>query len=844
MLKQKVFIPFKACKRRTPQRWACTPRGFEWIPGYLDQHGGEMTATGRNWLLEKWEEPYRAALESEEQAYQACLNPIPADGKPPRGLQLRLLSKLESVSSSRTSATASGLSTQIGVPFTSTPSVPQPCDPFDPDQPSHPVDPNAPPVFVPRSIFWIGATATYDLDALNQAMQPVNGTLNPDNPLSLRDLQLSVDGVKGAVRITGHRFLPTPTGVLVYDDVQTELEVAAIRLDLSAEWAGSGGVLDTWQAHMWQSPVSQSPGSQNPSGSDQPGAYTNFDCYYMGGCTQWASPPPLFNWDFVASGCLDEVILRAQPSPVTQVRVMGEGGLLDTLTLSINHIGSIASRPLVARHRLLKNSGTSIPLPPIFVPPVGIGEAVEVLVAVPACLAGSVSLAAEQSIGDAQFSGVLLPHTEGWVKLTLTRLASLHAYQATVSIRFDLQAKVDVLFNPLADRSNLSVVASTLVTWAGCGEQSAPHFTLPPIPLGPTPPGGTEHIVISLPDCLLEKMVLAPPSLQSIPSAFALVLSTESTNMISVSRRWAGQLANENVDLRFVPTSLAGSADASTPYVMVRVPVEWASCGEVAAPHFTLPGIDFGNPALGEMREFVIQLPDCVIGKMQVAPANLQRIPDTPVVYWNGNAATVSNSGIGLQVLAGDSPETVKVRLTANMMVAVWDFDLALRLIAEGIATPTLITPHILLKIPVSGYARPDWQDVSGAVVANVQWGVTPIQGSNTFKTHWTTVTLTALASHPDFNAWMSFIHLRVGTAERSVIGLDSVQLSHYETIPISSTPSGPHPSYSFQKPASPAATIELSPKASVWNAVRRQANGTYQGLAQPVTPFPFQSYS
>jgi hypothetical protein len=518
--------------------------------------------------------------------------------------------------------------------------------------------------------------------------------------------------------------------------------------------------------------------------------------------------------------------------------------LLATLTLSINHIGSIASRPLVARHRLLKNSGTSIPLPPIFVPPVGIGEGVEVLIAVPACLAGFASLAAEQYPGDTQFSVVILQHAEGWVKLTLTRLASLHTYQAAVEVRFDLQTKADVLFNPLADRPGITLVASTLVTWSGCGELSAPHFTLPPIQLGPTPLGGMEHIELSLPSCLVGKMAIAPLTLQSIPASMATLVSINSPNTLALARTWPGQQISDSIDLRCVPIALVGSADASTPHVMVRVPVEWASCGEVAAPHFTLPGIDFGNPALGEMHEFVIPLPDCVVGKMQIAPANLQRIPDTPVVYWNGNAASVSNSGIGLQVLAGDSQETVKVRLTANMMVAVWDFDLAIRLIADGVSTPTLITPHILVKVPVSGFARPDWQEVGGSVTAKVQWGVTPIPGSNTFKSHWTTVTLTAVASHPEFNAWMSFIHLRVGDAERSVIGLDSIQLSHYETIPINSAPSGPHPSFSYQKPASPAAKIELSPKNTVWNAVRRQTNGTYLGLAQPVIPFPFQSYS
>ena len=829
MMDARVSIPLKTCIRREPNPQACTPPGFEWIPGYLNQYGGQLTDYARNWFIDKWEEPYRAALESAEREYLDCLQGGGTDTQKPSGLQLRLASKLDARISISESQPAVALSTQVNVHFSPTGGTPLPCDPFDPDPPSYPVDPNAPPVNVPRSIFWKGASATYDLDALEQAMQPVNSLLNPANPLSLRDLQLTADGVMGAVRIIGHSFLPIPVQVQVYDDLQTELEVASIRLDITAEWANSGAVLDSWSA------ISSSVAN--------PAAYTDFYCYYLG-CSWWTSPQPLFNWALVPSGCLDEVILRAQPSPVTNVRVMGESGLLDTITLSINRIGSIASRPLVARHLLFKNPDnpdTLISLPPIVVPPVGIGEAVEVLVAVPDCLVGNVSLAAEQSIGDVQFSGAILPHTEGWVKLTLTRLLSMYEYQAAVEVRFDLLAKVDVLFN---DRPDITLVASTLVTWVGCGELSAPHFTLSPIQVGPTPPGGTERIVLSLPDCLIGKMTIAPPSLQSISSAFALVLSTESTNTISLSRRWAGQLANENINLRFIPTSSVGAANTSTPHVIVRVPVEWASCGNVAAPHFTLPGIDFNNPALGETREFVITLPACVVGKMRIAPANLQSIPSTSVTYWNGNIGVVSNSNIGFQVLAGDSPETVKVRLTANMRVAVWDFDLAIRLIAEGVITPTIHTPHILLKIPVSGFANPDWANVSGSIVSSVSWGVRSIPGSINFHSHWTTVTVTAVASHPDFNAWIKFIHLRVGASEGSVTVRDSISVGEIETIRVTVSPSGPHASYSFQKPAHPPAVIEMSPKNTTWNHVKRQANGTYLSLPQPSVPFPFQSYS
>lgn len=52
-----VCIPIKACVRREPHPQACTPPGFEWIPGYLNQHGGQMTVYARNWFIAKWEEP-------------------------------------------------------------------------------------------------------------------------------------------------------------------------------------------------------------------------------------------------------------------------------------------------------------------------------------------------------------------------------------------------------------------------------------------------------------------------------------------------------------------------------------------------------------------------------------------------------------------------------------------------------------------------------------------------------------------------------------------------------------------------------------------------------------------
>lgn len=458
-----VRIPLHACIRRVPHQRACTPPGYEWIPGYLDQHGGQLTAYGRNWLLAKWEEPYRAALDTADREYQDCLlggaNQQP--GSTSSGLQLRVASKLNARGTRRDGGSSNqGVATRLNVTFTRNGGGSKPCDPFDPnfdpDHPVYPVDPNAPPASVPRSVFWKSTAASYDLDALRQAMQPVNGNLNPANPLSLRDLRLDAEGVKGAVRIFGHSFLPIPSGVQVYDDLQTQLEVASIRLDFSTEWADNGAVLHQWSA------------------IDSGDAYTDFYCYYLG-CPWWVSPPPVFDWGLVPPGCLADLIIRALPTAITYVRVQaGTGEILDTLTLSIGNIGTIDSRPIVARHRLFNSPGTPHQvLPVVAVGPAALGQTVEVTVTLPDCIVGKVDLAPAniQDFSLFQSDGVIgvsiangpTPNT---VKLRLTLERKVYHWDRDVDIRFIPQGGVDVGYPPQGWWPH--VILRVPVSWNGC----------------------------------------------------------------------------------------------------------------------------------------------------------------------------------------------------------------------------------------------------------------------------------------------------------------------------------------------------------------------------------------
>jgi hypothetical protein len=470
-----VRIPLKACVRREPHPQTCTPHGFEWIPGYLNQYGGEMTDYARNWFIDKWDEPYQAALESAEQEYQDCLQGGVTESQTPSGLQLRVVtlnaSKLDARTTLSESQPTVALSTQVNVHFSPTVGTPPPCDPFDPnfdpDQPSYPVDPNTPPVSVPRSLFWKGSSATYDLEAIERAMQPVNSLLSPANPLSLRDLRLDANSVMAAVRITSHNFLPIPANVDVYDDLQTELEVASIRLDFSAEWANTGGVLDTWSAT-----------SLSVNNKD---AYTDFYCYYLGVCSHWANPPPVFNWNLVPPGCIDDVLIRALPNAITLVRIRaGSGETLDTITLSINHVGTIDSRPIVARHRIFNS--TSIPpgwplvhavLPQVDVGPAALGVTQEVVVVLPECLVGKVELAADavQDFNLFQSDGVIgitvLPGaTPETIKLRLTLERHVYHWDRDVDIRFIPMGGVDVGYPPQGWFPH--VILRVPVSWNGC----------------------------------------------------------------------------------------------------------------------------------------------------------------------------------------------------------------------------------------------------------------------------------------------------------------------------------------------------------------------------------------
>lgn len=431
-----VKLPFRLCVCREPHPQSCTPPGFEWLPDYLAQYGGQLTDYGRDWLLAKWDEPYRAALETAEREYQECLKGGVTEVQPQTGLQLRVASKLAAGPAQAGNATGSGLASRLAVPFTAAGGGPVPCDPFDPEhQPGDPVDV---PVSVPLSVFWTGVTAFYDLESLKQAMQPVNANLNPDNPLSRRDLRLDANGVRGAVRIAGHGFLPMPGNVEAYDDLGVDLQVASIRLDLSAEWGEGGAVLDQWSAI---------------NASD---AYTDFYCYYLG-CPWWTPPPPVFDWNLVPPGCIDDVVIRALPTAVTVVRVnAGTGEPLGESVLSISNVGTIASRPVVARHRIFNSPGTPHQvLSLVEAGPAALGETQEVEVALPACVVGKVALAPDTIqdynlfqqdgyLGVQALPGAGDPEAPETIKLRLTRLRNLYHWDRDVDVRFIPISGVDV----------------------------------------------------------------------------------------------------------------------------------------------------------------------------------------------------------------------------------------------------------------------------------------------------------------------------------------------------------------------------------------------------------------
>lgn len=451
-----VPVAFRTCVRREPRPGVCTPRGFEWIPGYLNQYGGQLTDYGRNWLLDKWAEAYTEALEDAEREYQACLKGGVKDSKSASGMVLHVLSGLDASTARSVTTPTLALRSPVEVRFAPKGSTPPPCDPFDPDAPVYLPDPNAPPVSVPRSVFWKSASATYDLDALRQAMQPVNGNLNPDNPLSLRDLRLSAEGVKGAVVFLGHRFLPMPAQVRAYEDVRVLFEVASIRLDVTAEWARNGAVLNEWSA------VSVD------------GAYTDFQCYYFG-CAWWASPPPVFDWGLVAPGCIEDLVFRALPTAITYIRVSAAtGASLGNVTLSITNVGTIDSRPIVAQHRIFNSPGTpQFVLPQVDAGPATLGVTVERNVVLPDCLAGKVELAPDSSQDFNLFQqdgvinvSVVAGTAPGTFKLRLTLLRHVYHWDRDVDIRFVPLGGIDVGYPTSGWFPH--VVARVPVSWNGC----------------------------------------------------------------------------------------------------------------------------------------------------------------------------------------------------------------------------------------------------------------------------------------------------------------------------------------------------------------------------------------
>ena len=458
MMESNVRLPIRQCVRRVPNRRACTPPGFEWIPGYLNQYGGQMTDYGRNWLIAKWEEPYRAALEQAEQEYQDCLRGgVKPPVTQPIGLQLRVATKVDPATGGGT-ASAAGLASRLNLQFRPTEVTRCPCDPFapfDPDHASYPIDPNASPVSVPRSVFWIGSSASYDISALIQAMQPLNSPWTSTNPLALRDLELTAERVMQAVRLGANRFLPIPAQVQPADDLRTETAVVALRFEITVEQADDGMVLDAWSV------------------SDTSRAYTDFYWYYFGNCPVTPAPPQ-FDWNQVPRGCIEDLILRALPSAITTVTIKaGTGETLDAMTLATSNAGTISSRPVMARHRLFNS-----PAPPHFVlPTVNAGPAllataVDINLTLPPGIVGKVELAPDASQDYLLFQDnnvvsaqVLAGTTAGSVKLRLMRRQAVYHWDRDVDIRFTLPIAADVGYPPQGWWP--AVIVRVPVSWNG-----------------------------------------------------------------------------------------------------------------------------------------------------------------------------------------------------------------------------------------------------------------------------------------------------------------------------------------------------------------------------------------
>lgn len=417
---------------------------WRWIPGYLETHGDVLTDYGRNWLNQKLQE---GKDEAYQQALDACQSDLAAPAPPESttGVSLKVSTRL-SGNGSTSGGEGQKRAARLSVPFSpQTESVAR----------------------VPLSVFWIGANATYDLNALNQAVQPVSGLYNANHPLSLRDVQLSSDGVVGAVVFQGHEFLPIPAGVETQDDLRVEREAISFRLDFATEWA-DGGALDNWSV-----PINVS------LPETQVAARFDFNGYYVNG--SWlVPPPPAFDWNALAVGCLEDVLVRALPNATTRVEVRsGTDDLVGEVILSTTSAGWNTEWPLIARHRLFHSTVN----PPhqtsaeISVGPSDLNAPVEVLVFLPACLAGLVEIDPANVLYFgflyADDGSTVAEAVEWFAEDTLTvrlhRKANFYHWDRNVDIRLNISGGYDIAHS--ATNSWLDfIVLRVPLSWNGAGD--------------------------------------------------------------------------------------------------------------------------------------------------------------------------------------------------------------------------------------------------------------------------------------------------------------------------------------------------------------------------------------
>jgi len=289
---------------------------------------------------------------------------------------------------------------------------------------------------------------------LQQAIEFPFQRFNPDNPQSVRYLQLTPEGVISAVRIAGHTFHPIPPNVEVVDDLRVDIQVTLIRLDIASESTDGGGVLDTWSVLADAGDLALAPDS-----------LADLGCYYWGGCEQMSPQPPRFDWSSLPATCMEDRAIRAVASPISVIRVFaGEGQLLGTAVLTINRVGSLSARPIVSRHRVFNANGVIwspspqlnyLSLPPVTVAlgPAAIGAMVEVPLTLPACLLDKVELAPDgvqlyvQSPSAIVGIEVVAGGTPGTYRLRLTKWATFYHWDDDLTIAF-VPLAVDVRIGP------------------------------------------------------------------------------------------------------------------------------------------------------------------------------------------------------------------------------------------------------------------------------------------------------------------------------------------------------------------------------------------------------------